>query len=134
MVKYNLKLLDWGPDDVDKIIKKAEKLSTSNDAVVFKDIAASMKENESNAYTACIMICKEAEYSRYMIMMFLGYDSGDEIFTETAYAPFDDEEKLRSVISKLYQKYHDEKVLTKLISYNIDEKEENNGQRTEREG
>lgn len=123
-MKYNLKLVDWKNEDVDKIVKRAEKLSAiKDDDCTFKEIAIPIDPDSdtSDPYNACIMVWKE--YEEFAVMMLLGYDCGDEIFTEVQSCSQDDSEKLKSIINEMYQKYHDEEKLEKIISEKMDEEE-----------
>lgn len=123
-MNYNLKLVDWKTDDTDKIVKRAEKLSvTKDDDITFKEIAipSNPDSDTSDPYNACIMVWKEPE--KFAVMMLLGYDCGDEIFTEVQYCSQDDSEELKAKINEMYQKYHDEEKLERIISEKICEKE-----------
>lgn len=124
-MKYNLKLVDWKDDDADKIVKRAEKLSaTKEDDITFKDIAVPVDSdsNTSDPYNASIIVWKEPE--KFAVMMLLGYDCGDEIFSEVRRCPYDSE-KLKAIINEMYQKYHDEEKLEKMISTKMFIRDEN---------
>lgn len=123
-MNYNLKLVDWETNDTDKIVKRAEKLSvTKDDDITFKEIAIPIDPDSgtSDPYNACIMVWKEPE--EFAVMMLLGYDCGDEIFTEVQYCSQDDSEELKAKINEMYQKYHDEEKLERIISEKMCEKE-----------
>lgn len=128
--RFNYKITKWEASDILNAVEVAKTLPIdaeveednyyTNDFIMPIDSEAG---DENQPYSGFLTIWKNDD-NTYSVVFFLSYYCGDEFCTDEQIVPFGDNEKLKTTIESMVEKYSDRDVLDKLIEDQINKESE----------